>query len=65
MLQTDCSVSKIGHVFFAENVCGVLFLMFGFGNLMWDEKMFAHLFHILLCWRVYQCLVLGLIMGGD
>jgi hypothetical protein len=38
MLKTECSVSKIGHVVFAENVYGVLFLMFGFGNLVRFEK---------------------------
>jgi len=65
MFQTNCSVSKIGHVFFAQNGCGVLFSMFGFGNLVWYEKLFGHLFHILVCWHVYQCLVLGLITGGD
>jgi hypothetical protein len=65
MLKTDCSVSKIGHVFFAANACAVLFLIFGFGNLVWYEKVFEHLFHVLVSWHVYQCLVLGLIMGGD
>jgi hypothetical protein len=65
MLKTECSVSKIGHVVFAENVSGVLFLMFGIGNLVWYEKMLGHLFRILICWHVYICLVLGLTMGGD
>jgi len=41
-------VSKIGHIVFAENVCGLLFLMFGFrSNLVWYEKVFGHIFTFL------------------
>jgi len=47
MLKTGCLVSKIGHVFFAENGCGMFLLMFGFGNFVWYEKMFEHLFHFI------------------
>jgi hypothetical protein len=66
MLKTECSVSIIGHVVFAENVSGVLFLMFGFGNLVQYENIvwtsFSHSY-LLACLHI--CLVLGLTMGGD
>jgi hypothetical protein len=59
-------VSKIGHIVFAENVSGVLFLMFGIrSNLVWYEKVFGHIFTFFVYWHVYIYLVLGLIMGGE
>jgi hypothetical protein len=48
MLKIEHMVSKIGHIVFAENVFGELFVMFGFQcNLVWYEKVSAHIFTFL------------------